>query len=341
MELHVTLRLALIAAFVALAAGVAHCQEPQATLPLPPANESHVWFAGVSEPGGATVRLPPVTPDEMLFEGSAVDTALPWSDDSFPNGEPEGPETAISFGWLAGGGAAGFDTVDLDFCRSWLWTFGSSSEPVVITPGAGLHLWSGPIGLDLPPRVYDLYLDVSWRFFNREWWGIAGGITPGFYGDFVRMDGDVFQLTGWLLGDWTLSEQWSIVAGLAYVRQLDSQLVPVGGATWRPTPDSRFDFIFPRPRIARRLFQNDERDLWVYVAGVFGGGAWAVDDGAGANVLVQYSDLRLITGIEIARTSGRITTIELGYVFARDITVDSTSLASPGDTLLLQGAVAF
>ena len=212
---------------------------------------------------------------------------------------------------------------------------------MAVAPGLGLHLWSGPADLDLPPRVYDVYLDLSWRIFDRPCWGIAGGITPGFYGDFSRLDSNAFQLTGWLLGDWTLSHEWSLVGGLAYVRQLQSHLLPIGGAIWRPSDDLRLDLIFPRPRVAWHWFETPERDVWLYLAGIFGGGAWSVDGGAGSNVLVQYSDLRIALGAEIASFHGRLTTLEAGYVFSRDISVESVSLANPDSTFFLQAAMAF
>jgi hypothetical protein len=169
---------------------------------------------------------------------------------------------------------------------------------------------------------------------------VAGGITPGFYGDFQRIDGDTFQLTGWLLGDWALGDEWTLVGGVAYVRQLKSNLLPIGGVQWRPTSDLRLDFVIPRPRIATRWFQDADRDAWLYLQGQFGGGAWAVENG-GENFLVQYSDLRLSLGLEVARTSGQVATLEFGYVFSRNISVDRFAVATPSDTLFLHGAWTF
>jgi hypothetical protein len=75
--------------------------------------------------------------------------------------------------------------------------------------------------------------------------------------------------------------------------------------------------------------------------GIFGGGAWSVDGGAGSNVLVHYSDLRIALGAEIASFHGRLTTLEAGYVFSRDISVESVSLATPDSTYFLQATMAF
>jgi hypothetical protein len=288
------------------------------------------------------IRLPPVSSDEEELLRLETEAARIIALDEALHGNNDcPPETTLCMTWLAPGGATGFGTADLDVNRTWYWRAGAAEEPVAIAPGVGLHLWSGPGTLDLPPRVYDLYLDLSWRFINRDCWGVAGGITPGFYGDFARFDGNAFQLTGWLLGDWTLSDRWSLVGGLAYVRQLDSHYLPIGGAIWRPSEDLRLDLIFPRPRVTWRWFQTPNRDVWLYLAGIFGGGAWSVDGGAGSSVLVQYSDLRLAFGAEIARLGGRVTSIEAGYVFSRDISVESTSLAAPDATVYLQASLAW
>jgi hypothetical protein len=187
--------------------------------------------------------------------------------------------------------------------------------------------------------VYDLYLDLSWRFLERDSWGIAGGLTPGFYGDFNRLDGKAFQLTGWLLGDWTLSDRWSVVAGIAYVRQLQSNLLPVGGLIWRPNSELRIDLVIPRPRVAWLIWGDEAGETWGFVSGVFGGGAWAVASG-GQNFLVQYSDLRLAIGCE---RTGRATiwTAEAGLAFSRDISLDRHSILTPDSALFLQLGVQF
>jgi hypothetical protein len=250
----------------------------------------------------------------------------------------EAPQTCVHVPWLAAGGVNGFGMADFDWNRSWTWQLGGIPIPSS-SRRASVHFWSGPQRLDLPPRVYDLYLDLSWRFFERDWWGIAGGLTPGFYGDFELLDGKAFQLTGWLLGDWTLSERWSAVAGIAYVRQLQSNLLPVGGLIWRPNPELRIDLVIPRPRVAWLIGGDETGETWGFVSGVFGGGAWAVASG-GQNFLVQYSDLRLAFGCEHTGPA-TIWTAEAGLAFSRDISVDRHSVLTPDSALFLQMGVQF
>jgi hypothetical protein len=271
------------------------------------------------------------TPDDWQFSPS---------DDKLADIPQSFPAASVAFGWLAPGGATGFGSADLDVHYTWEVGQAFDREPLLITPGLGFHLWSGPEVLDLPPRVYDLYVDLSWRAINRDHSGLTLGLTPGYYGDFERLDSKAFQFTGWLLGDWTLNERWTLLGGLAYVRQLKSNLLPIGGLIWRPHDDARVDLVFPRPRVARRLAIDETQETWGYISGVFGGGAWAVDDGD-RNVLVRYSDLRLGMGVEWLRTDGGSTQVELGYVFARDISVNQFSVLSPGGTALFQVTTSF
>lgn len=260
---------------------------------------------------------------------------------SFSGIAPFAPPNRFATTWLAAGGANGFGTFDLEYSRTWYLPAGDDRPPVAIAPGLGMHFWSGPRDLDLPPRVYDLYLDVSWRPIDHENGGFALGVTPGIYGDFTRLDGNAFQLTGWGLANYRFGPHWNVVGGVAVVRQLKSKLLPIGGVIWTPNEDTRLELMIPRPRIAHRVWQQESGEVWCYLAGQFGGGAWSVADTPTENVLVSYSDLRLILGMETFNTQGYELTLELGYVFGRDISVNRATVFSPDSTLLLQATIAF
>ena len=204
-----------------------------------------------------------------------------------------------------------------------------------------MHFWSGPAGIDLPARVYDVYLDFEWRPIETERWGFSIGVLPGWYGDFEIFDGRTFQLTGWILGNYRVNAHWNLVGGLAYVRQLQNNLLPVGGIVWTPTDETRLELLIPKPKIARRIMATETGSTWCYVAGELGGGTWAVADSTDANVSLTYTDLRLLLGVESFRRGGLQCSIEAGYVFSRDISVDDVVIDRPNDTFLLQATLAF
>jgi hypothetical protein len=125
------------------------------------------------------------------------------------------------------------------------------------------------------------------------------------------------------------------------VRQLQSHLLPIGGLVWTPSDDTRLELVVPKPRLVRRYREDENGTAFWYVAGQLGGGAWAVADSPTANVLVSYSDLRLLVGIETFHVAGREWILETGYVFARHLTIDGNVAHSPSDSVVLQASVAF
>jgi hypothetical protein len=250
------------------------------------------------------------------------------------------PATRFTALWLPSLGSQGFGIVDADCNHTFLLGY-DEAPPLNITPGAGMHLWSGPRDLGLPARVYDLYLDLNWRPIDRDRWGLSLGLTPGFYGDFEYLDGDTFQLTGWLLGNLRLGTDWNVLGGIAYVRQLSSNLLPIGGVVWMPADDWRLELVIPKPRYVQRFRTDETGSSFWYVAGQLGGGTWAVANTPTENVLVGYTDLRLLLGIESFHVSGREWNLETGYVFSRQLSVNGNQADSPADTIVLQLSLSY
>ncbi len=234
----------------------------------------------------------------------------------------------------------GLGITSLDLRHTWLLGYDERS-PLNITPGMGVHLWSGPQTLDLPPQVYDVYMDLQWQPWKGEKSALLIGATPGLYGDLKRIDNQTFQWSGWFIGSRQLGQRWTILGGVAYLRQLQSNWLPMGGAVWAPSDSTRAELVFPRPRLARRIHSTDRWTTWGYLAGQFGGGAWSVLDSPGQNVLVGYSDLRLVGGVEGFSRRAHEWRAEFGYVFARELRINSVLLEKPTDALLVQVTFAF
>jgi hypothetical protein len=138
-----------------------------------------------------------------------------------------------------------------------------------------------------------------------------------------------------------LVPHWNVLGGIAYVRQLQSHLLPVGGLVWAPTDDWQFELVVPKPRLVRRYRNDDGGSSYWFVAGQLGGGAWAVADTSASNVLVSYSDLRLLMGLEWFGRRGHAWNLETGYVFARRLSIDQQALQAIADSLVLQASMAF
>lgn len=154
-------------------------------------------------------------------------------------------------------------------------------------------------------------------------------------------EGRSFQWSGWLVGSRDLGERWAAIGGVAYLRQLRSNWLPIGGLVWNPSEKDRWEFIFPQPKISRRIRDHDETPIWAYVGGEFGGGAWGIQDPPGANVLLGYSDLRLLTGVEAVSRGGYLIQAEFGFVFGRELSINSWLVEQPNRSLILRAALAF
>jgi hypothetical protein len=110
---------------------------------------------------------------------------------------------------------------------------------------------------------------------------------------------------------------------------------------WRPNDDTRGDLVFPSPKLAHRLTTIGLTQWWGYVAGEFGGGTWSVERASGTGDTADYSDLRLLGGLEWVHGSGAKFHCEIGYVFGRKVRFAGGPDFQPTDTLLLRAGFAY
>lgn len=324
--------------------------------PFGAATEPASNYDFVSRPESAAL-IPNVASETGPIPAAAMFPATPVGPGQGPSfddigplpGEVASPATRFPFwhsrgfsaAWLAKGGRDGFGVTDVELGTSVAPIYFDDLPALLITPGFGFHFWNAPNDLDLPARVYDAFIDVNWRSPITERFGLSFGVTPGAYGDFERFDSNSFQVTGWGMGDFALTPRWTLVGGVAVVRQLESRILPVGGLIWTPDDATRVELLVPRMRVARRLRSGRRDDLWVYVAGQFGGGSWGITLADGSTTLLTYNDLRVVVGAEWLTTDRLSGVAEIGYVFARDISAFGASQFTPTDTLLLRLGVTF
>lgn len=250
------------------------------------------------------------------------------------------PATELGFTYLPKFDSNGFGIQSMEASHSFLVGY-DDLPPLEVTPGIAVHGWSGPELLDLPPRVYDVYVDLMWQYWISHRSAILIGATPGLYGVMEHVDRQTFQWSGWLLARRDISEKWSAVAGVTYLRQLNSNWLPLGGLIWTPDERTRIDILFPCPRVSRSWWTSGTWSHGGFVSGEIGGGAWSVQDTLQSNVLVGYSDLRLNAGWESESTSGRQCSLQIGYVFARDIYVNDVRVFQPSDSVSIELLYSF
>lgn len=242
----------------------------------------------------------------------------------------------------------GFGMHDLEAAVSFGFpVFPTIQQPILLTPGFTLHLWDGPDSVpgtlvDMPNRAYDAYLMTSWRPQFNQMFGADLAVSVGVYSDFQYTSTQSIRVLGRGLGLVTISPKWQAALGVWYLNRISVKLLPAGGLIWTPHPDTRYELIFPNPKLAQRINTWGNTDIWGYVAGEYGGGAWTVLHVDGTPELVNYNDLRLILGSEFINLSGWRANLEVGYAFNREILYNATgNRYVPPDTVLFRGQIRY
>ena len=82
--------------------------------------------------------------------------------------------------------------------------------------------------------------------------------------------------------------------------------------------------------------------LWGYVAGEFGGGRWEIERAAGVADSIDYTDLRVMVGVESVHVLGLKGHVEVGYVFSRRVNfLSDTPDYKPQNALMLRAGFRY
>jgi len=248
--------------------------------------------------------------------------------------------------WLDSGSDQGFGIVELELKTVLGLPYPSRRSPLVVTPGFAVHYLEGPVGSDLPSRVYDATVEFRWwkRFTPR--FGIDFALTPGVFSDFEQGNDEALRFPGHVVARYEWTPRADVILGAAYLDREDVNVLPICGLTWRPSDDLTLDLVFPHPRIARRVYWagacTEEVQDWAYVGGEFGGGTWAIRRAAGADDVLTYRDFRVILGLERKALGGLDARLEIAYVFSREIQYASDLPdVEPSDTVMLRAGFTY
>ena len=244
--------------------------------------------------------------------------------------------------WLHGNSLNDLDINTLELSTTMtLPTIGRQRQPFRLTPGFTFDWWSGPetatTGFDLPSRAYSAFLALDHVTDPSLAGGLETNFTVGVYSDFEHFDSDSLRLTGLLLGWYRLNQTNTIKYGVEYLDRVKVKLLPAIGIFVAPTPDLKLDIYFPRPRLAQRIPNVSNYEVWAYVGGEYGGGSWTVErEIAGIDDRIDINDVRAFAGLEWLGPKGVTGFLECGYVFDREIVFDS---GVPGQELDLRDTV--
>jgi hypothetical protein len=220
-----------------------------------------------------------------------------------------------------------------------------STQPVYITPTFVLHLWDGPQGVasDLPANAYSAFLDTFWASNPDLPLGAEVGVSVGVFTDFDTINSKSLRVMGEGFGVARLTPTLTLKLGVWYLNRNDLKLLPAGGLVWQPSPQIKCDFIFPNPKLSRYLSTMGNADVWWYVAGEYGGGAWTIQRADGSGDRVDINDIRVKLGLDWMNQRNWRGFLEVGYVFEREVVYVVNPLDSfkPRDTFMAAAGFSF
>jgi hypothetical protein len=255
-------------------------------------------------------------------------------------------DTTIRNTWIYSSGAGYFNLDDVEFATSFAVPFRQQPQPILITPGFNFHFLEGPGAAagpqgDLPGTLYDAYLGTGWRP-QKGRWGADLAISTGVYSDYSSINSQSIRILGRGLGIYNFNERMKFALGVIYFDRLHVKLLPAGGLIWTPNKDARYEITFPNPKLAHRLTNVGNGEIWGYIAGEYGGGMWTVEHTSGLKERVDYEDLRLLLGFEYVGMRNIHGNFEVGYVFNREIEYAVQGYTfDPNDAVLLRAGIRF
>ncbi|MDX1943897.1 MAG: DUF6268 family outer membrane beta-barrel protein [Pirellulaceae bacterium] len=223
--------------------------------------------------------------------------------------------------------------------------FLTTGQPLYISPAFALHLWDGPKlpNADLPPNAYSAYLDGQWSSDPLLQIGAELGLRVGVYTGFNLINSHSLRVQGLALGTARLTPTLQAKLGVVYLNRNDIKILPAGGLLWTPTPQVRFDIFFPQPKLATYLTTVGRYEVWGYLAGEYGGGAWTIERADGSDNRIDINDVRVSLGIEWTGPRGFHGFVEGGYVFKRTVLYveDPAATFHPDDTWMIRAGISY
>ena len=228
-------------------------------------------------------------------------------------------KTTLWGGWIDSGGMQDIGTGY--FGASITLAAGNEDNLLIGIPTYKVDYLNGPSTIDVPSRLHSIDFPL---FFRKKWnstWGTMIGIFPSVSSDFQTSATSGFRFGGFAAMTWeVLPEQLTLFGGVVYLDRNDVDLIPAAGLTWTPTSDIRFDLMFPKPKIAKRIGHHPfVSEDWIYLAATTGGGTYDV---VRANLMrdeLTLRDIRLSVGVERMRQGGAGMYAELIWVFGRKL----------------------
>ncbi len=257
-------------------------------------------------------------------------------------------EVELAYIWMPGNGPEELGLHDAELTASFAIPFFGSPSPLLVTPGFATNWWNGPspnppalTNPEFPPRLYEAFLDAAWNPQPTPEFGGELSFRIGIYSDFDRVVNESIRYMGKGYAVLSLSPAIKVKAGVQYLDRQKIKLLPAGGLIWTPNGNTRFEILFPDPKLAWRLRQVGNVDWWFYGRGEYGGDSWTISDGMGSVTQTDYNDFRVAVGLEFDDHSRWKGHWEVGYAFQREIYQLGQVQMTPNSTVFVGAGLAY
>ncbi len=221
---------------------------------------------------------------------------------------------------------------------------GSLENIMIVSPAFRVEELESSLSFDVPEHLYVANTSFLWRKEWNERWGSILIVTPSVRTDF-KSDDSGFRMFGLALAQWNwVPEILQISFGAVYLGRQDlPTLLPAVGLVWTPTPQWKYDLLFPRPKISYQLWKEGCRaETWAYLSSDLGGNTWSVERTDGSDDVLSMKDYRLLLGVERVIEGGGGLFIETGYAFGRKLHYEvGGERANLSDAWVIQAGLRF
>jgi hypothetical protein len=224
-----------------------------------------------------------------------------------------------SFTWIPRGSSKnGIGQVSFESGPTWALDF-ESADGIDLdgTFGGGIHFLSGPGRSDLPPRVYDFFMNTKVTLGDDDV-GVQANFNLGIHSDF-ETGSEGWRYPGRILG--YIGEPRSrFVFGIEYFDLENLKVLPAVGLVIGDKDNTELELYFPRLRLKQKSSEDDSQTLWNYLSLEYHGSEWAIQRTSGRGDTATLTEYRLIWGSEaIAKDDGIASFGEIGWFFGRDL----------------------
>lgn len=277
---------------------------------VPPATDD-----GTGDADAAAKKVPPTTDSAKT---DATDKSIELEFEEKVLG-PFFRNSQSTFTWIPrGSDKNGIGQVSFESGPTWDLDFKSASGiDVDATLGGGIHFLSGPGRSDLPPRVFDFFVNTRAVMSLGGEAGVEASFNLGVHSDF-ETGSEGWRYPGRLLG--YIGEPDSrFVFGIEYFDLENLKILPAAGLIIG-TDDTKWELYFPRVRVKHRSSDDDTSSSWNYLTFEYHGDEWAIQRSSGRSDVTTLTEYRLAIGSEdISKTSGNAYFSEIGWYFGRDL----------------------